>query len=186
MCRVEIDRPIDNGSFHRQRKPLSRVEKFPPSEDACRTTGSCRGFSADCLASVPDGQCSIADLRPKDPQFRLGHLQVGKLHHWHIYYSCIALDLAVQFKLYSGIRAWTQISVYVQVGSLEPTLHCRPMDSIRLQDSAFLSEGTVNHLKKASGEIWPKHSEKKLQKKNYQDEDKKSTINKLIWEVPVV
>ena len=48
---------------------------------------------------------------------------------------------------------------------------------MRLQDSAFLSGVEVNHLKKASGEIWPKRSEKK-QQKNYQDEDKKSAINK--------
>ena len=42
----------------------------------------------------------------------------------------------------------------------------------------------LNHLKKARGEIWPKRSEeettkkKKKKKKNYQDEDKKSAINK--------
>ena len=35
----------------------------------------------------------------------------------------------------------------------------------------------VNYLKKTRGEIWPKCSEKK-QQKNYQDVDKKSTINK--------
>ena len=39
---------------------------------------------------------------------------------------------------------------------------------IQLQDSAFLSEVAVNHLKTARGEIWPKRSEKK----NYQYEDK--------------
>ena len=49
---------------------------------------------------------------------------------------------------------------------------------VRLQDSALLSEVAVNHLKKARGEIWPKRSEKKKQHKNYQDEDKKSAINK--------
>ena len=43
------------------------------------------------------------------------------------------------------------------------------------QDSAFLSDVAVNHLKKVRGEIWPKFSEKN--NKNYQDEDKKSTIN---------
>ena len=44
----------------------------------------------------------------------------------------------------------------------------------------YLSEGAVNHLKKARSEIWTKRSEKK-QQKNYQDEDKKSEIdNKLI------
>ena len=32
---------------------------------------------------------------------------------------------------------------------------------IRLQDPAFLSEVTVNHLKKSRGKIWPKCSEKK-------------------------
>ena len=31
---------------------------------------------------------------------------------------------------------------------------------IRLQDSAFLSEEAVIHLKKAGDEIWPKRSEK--------------------------
>ena len=36
-----------------------------------------------------------------------------------------------------------------------------------------------NHLKKARGEIWPKRSERRNNtKKNYQDEDKKSAINK--------
>ena len=37
-----------------------------------------------------------------------------------------------------------------------------------------------NYMKKARGEIWPKRSEKKKQHKNYQDEDKKSAINKKI------
>ena len=41
----------------------------------------------------------------------------------------------------------------------------------RLQDSAFLSDVVVDHLKKARGEIWPKRSEKT----NNQDEDKKSS-----------
>ena len=35
-----------------------------------------------------------------------------------------------------------------------------------------------NHLKKARGEIWPKRSERRNNTKNYQDEDKKSAINK--------
>ena len=34
-----------------------------------------------------------------------------------------------------------------------------------LQDSSFLSEDAVNHLKKARGEIWPKRSERKTKKK---------------------
>ena len=33
------------------------------------------------------------------------------------------------------------------------------------QDSAFLSEVAVNHLKKARGEIWPKRSERRNHKK---------------------
>ena len=36
---------------------------------------------------------------------------------------------------------------------------------IQVQDSSFLSEVAVNHLKKARGEIWPKRSEKKKQHK---------------------
>ena len=39
-------------------------------------------------------------------------------------------------------------------------------------------EVAVNHLKKARGEIWPKRSESRNNTKNYQDEDKKSAINK--------
>ena len=35
-----------------------------------------------------------------------------------------------------------------------------------------------NHLKKARGEIWPKRSERRNNTKNYQDEEKKSAINK--------
>ena len=42
----------------------------------------------------------------------------------------------------------------------------------------FLSEVAVNHLKKARGEIWPKRSERRNKTKNYQEEDKKSAINK--------
>ena len=52
------------------------------------------------------------------------------------------------------------------------------MKRLPLQDSAFLSEVSVNHLKKARGEIWPKRSERRNNTKNYEDEDKKSTINK--------
>ena len=47
-----------------------------------------------------------------------------------------------------------------------------------LSHHAFLSEVAVNHLKKARSEIWPKRSEKRNNTKNYQDEDKKSAINK--------
>ena len=58
-----------------------------------------RGFSVSCLASVSDGQCSMADLRPKDPRLRLGHLWVGELHYCDLWHLWIALDLAVQFNL---------------------------------------------------------------------------------------
>ena len=51
-----------------------------------------------------------------------GYLRVSELHHWHLCHSCIALDLAVQFKLSSGIRAWAQIWVQVQLGTSGP--HC--------------------------------------------------------------
>ena len=52
-----------------------------------------RGFSEDCLSSVPDCQCSMADLKPKGSWLRLGHIQVGELHHWHFCPLCIALEL---------------------------------------------------------------------------------------------
>ena len=65
-------------------------------------------------------------------------------------------------------------------GAIDNNYGRQELLGIRLQDSGFLSEVAVNHLRKARGEIWPKRSEKKQQqqKKNYQDEDKKSTINK--------
>ena len=47
---------------------------------------------------------SMAESRPKGPRLRLGELQ-----YWHPCPPCIALDLGVQFKLYAGIRVWTQI-----------------------------------------------------------------------------
>ena len=40
-----------------------------------------------------------------------------------------------------------------------PSNYCLPQLWSELQDSAFLSEVAVNHLKKARGEIWPKRSE---------------------------
>ena len=49
---------------------------------------------SDFLTFVLDGQCSIANLRLKGPW-----LQVGELHHWHLFHPCIALDFAVKFKL---------------------------------------------------------------------------------------
>ena len=61
-----------------------------------------------------------ADLRPYGTRFRLGHLRLGELHHWHLCHLCKALDLSFQFKLKSGIRAWTQIWVYVQLSSSGP------------------------------------------------------------------
>ena len=36
----------------------------------------------------------------------------------------------------------------------------------------------VKHLKNARGEIWPQRNEEETTQKNYQDEDKKSAINK--------
>ena len=75
------------------------------------------------LAFVPGGVSkSMADSRLKGPWLRLGHLWVGKLLHRHLCPPCIALDLAVQFKLWAGIRAWTQIWVQDQLGPSGP--HC--------------------------------------------------------------
>ena len=55
--------------------------------------------SADCLASVPDGQCSVADLKPKAPSFGWANFGVGELQRWHLCHPCIALDPVVQFDL---------------------------------------------------------------------------------------
>ena len=75
------------------------------------------------LAFVPDGVSkSMADLRLKGLWLRLDHLRVGERQHWHLCSPCIALDLTVQFKLYAGIRTWTQIWDPNQLGSSGP--HC--------------------------------------------------------------
>ena len=42
---------------------------------------------------MPDGQCSIADLRPKGPWLQPSHLRVSEPHHWHLFTPCIAPDL---------------------------------------------------------------------------------------------
>ena len=44
-------------------------------------------------------------------------------------------------------------------GAIDNNYRRQYLLEIRLQDSAFLSEVSVNHLKKAKGEIWPKHRE---------------------------
>ena len=64
-----------------------------------RATASCRGFSVDSLAFVPDGKCSMADLCQKGPNVRPGLLRAGELQAWHLCPPCIALDLALLFKL---------------------------------------------------------------------------------------
>ena len=55
-------------------------------------------------------------------------------------------------------------------------------DQVNLCPVTRLSEVAVNHPKKARSKIWPKRSERRnnnnKKKKNYQDEDKKSAINK--------
>ena len=79
----------------------------------------------------------MADLRSKGPRLRLGHLWVGELQHWHLCPPCIALDLAVQFKLLSGIRPWTQLS------SSGP--HCTKWDDNR-QGSTFRLGSTFPDL----------------------------------------
>ena len=58
------------------------------------------------LVFVSDGVSkSMADSRPKGPQFRLGHIWVSELLFWHLCTLCIALDLTVSFKVYSDIRS---------------------------------------------------------------------------------
>ena len=75
-----------------------------------------------------------------------------------------------------------QIKVYLvkKRGAIDNNYRRQWLMGIRLQDSAFLSEVVVNHLMKARGEIWPKHREEETTQKNYQDEVKKSAINKKI------
>ena len=102
------------------RHPLSHVEWLyihytgRCSEDEANGINLRIGFNQHCPAKV--------DLKPKSLRLRLGHLQMGELHHWHLCHPCIALELVVQFKLKSSNCAWTQIWVRVQLSSSVP--HC--------------------------------------------------------------
>ena len=63
-------------------------------------------FWLDRLTFVSDGVSKpMADSRPKGPQLRLGHPRVGELLFCPLCTHCIALDLTVWSKLYSGIRS---------------------------------------------------------------------------------
>ena len=59
----------------------------------------------------------VYSIAPAD-RLWLGYLQVGELHHWYLCHLCIALNLAVQFKLLSGICVLTHDCVHVQLDSL--------------------------------------------------------------------
>ena len=74
----------------------SRIGQHSKRGSSITHCASRRGFSADWLASVPDSQRLMANLKSKGLRLRLGHLRVGELLHWHL---CITLDFAVQFKL---------------------------------------------------------------------------------------
>ena len=50
-------------------------------------------------------------------------------------------------------------------GAIDNNYGRQELLGIRLQDSAFLSEAAVNHLKKARGEIWPKLCEEETTQK---------------------
>ena len=68
------------------------------------------------------GYRSMADSRPKGSRLQLGHLRVGELLFWLLCTPCIALDLTVYFKLYSGIRAGDRFRSAIVPDSLDP--HC--------------------------------------------------------------
>ena len=56
----------------------------------------CLAFWLGRLAFVSDGVSKpMADLWPKDPQLRFGHLRVGELLFCPLCTPCIALDLTV-------------------------------------------------------------------------------------------
>ena len=119
---------------------------------------------------------------------KLLQLQRGKkiedeLTRWKFLCCFFFYYVSVKFHLWlsSGDLPRPQIGMLsvVTISTVITAFHsCCLLLEIRLQDSAFLSEVELNHLKKARGEIWPKRSEEDTTKKNYQDEDKKSAINK--------
>ena len=65
----------------------------------------------------------------------------------------------------SGFKSYpSRPEVYLvkkKSGAIDNNYGRQQLLGIRLQDSAFLSEVAVNHLKKARSEIWPKRSERR-------------------------
>ena len=75
------------------------------------------------LLFVPDGKSINDRFEAERPQLRLGHLRVGELLFVLLLCTpCIALDLTVQFKLYSSIRAQIRFRSVILLDSLDP--HC--------------------------------------------------------------
>ena len=77
---------------------------------------------------------SKADLKLKGPSGFSWDTFGCAMHYW---YLCIALDLAVQFKLLSGVCVWTHFWVYVQLGSSADIAPIEQMTSIDQQASSL-------------------------------------------------
>ena len=101
-----------------------------------------RLFSWPSTICVKQGVVHLkVDLRSKGPLLQLGLLQAGELHYSHL---CIALDLVVQFKLYSGICTWTHVWVHVQLGSSAHIAPSELMTSINKQSCPVWWETETN------------------------------------------
>ena len=103
------------------KKSLSR---FSPSFTGChnKVKELCVPFYLP-LTEVLNGLSKpMAVSRPKGPQLRLGHLRVGKLQHWQLCLPCVALDLAVHFKLWSGPHCTKWFDDQHSTAGFEPRL----------------------------------------------------------------
>ena len=88
-----------------------------------------------------------ADSRRKGLQLRLDHLRLCKLHHWHRFHPCIALDLAVQIDL-GRCPARLIRSTLHQVGQW-------PVESSRTRASALTRPPSPNPQYIRYSDDWP-------------------------------
>ena len=93
-------------------RPMSRMVVVDPYINSA--VNDLKTFRPSAGLSMLDGR-----LETKKPPSSAGpgHLRVGELHYCYLWRFWIALDVLVQFKLSSGIRAWTHVWVHVHLGS---------------------------------------------------------------------
>ena len=107
-------------------------------------------------------------------------------HYLNRYFIIWELILYLLRTFYPHLGSFCVVSSSLRFGQISALAFFRWLAwrqyflGIRLQDSAFLSDVTVNHLKKARGEFWPKRSEEETTQKLPRWGQKSAKMKKLI------